>query len=431
MRSGRFFLCATLALFGAGMAEARQLTAGAGKADMTPPPSTFPYVVPRERPFVGVHDPLFARALVLDDGITRAVLVSIDATSLIEADKIVAAVAAAADVPPGNVMVTVTHTHNNPLVFWHGQTSNPAQPAMIAQVREAAVEAVRSAMTARRPARLAFARARAYANVNNGEEAGLGTWADPEGSSDKSLDLVRITDLAGKPLAMMVNYATHGEVMYRSVTKGGGYEVSGDLPGAVSAMLEGAPGGAPVVLFTPAAEADQLSLFKAVQPTAQLPGIDIGAAGWGLVDLLGRRIAAAALDAAAAAGPGREDVAIRVASGALTCAGQKFNVERPSGKVLGITPGPDVTIKVNVVRIGSLALVGIGADIASDIGQAVKAASPAKQTTLVTMTGESAGYILNDKAYLSPGHGALGSPLKPGCAPIQLPKVVASLVGTR
>ena len=238
MRSGRFFFGAALALASAGAADARQLTAGAGKADMTPAASAFPYVVPREKPFVGVHDPLFARALVLEDGSTRVVLVSIDATSLIGADQIVAAVAAAAEVPPQNVIVTVTHTHNNPLVFWHGQTSNPAQPAMIAQLRQAAIDAVRTAMAARRPARIAFARTRAYANVNNGEEAGLKTWADPEGSSDKSLDLVRVTDLAGKPLAMMVNYATHGEVMYRAVTKDGGYEVSGDLPGAVSALLE-------------------------------------------------------------------------------------------------------------------------------------------------------------------------------------------------
>jgi hypothetical protein len=120
-----------------------------------------------------------------------------------------------------------------------------------------------------------------------------------------------------------------------------------------------------------------------------------------------------------------------VTSGALTCPGQKFNVERPSGKVLGINPAPDVTIKLNVVRIDDVALAGIGADIASDIGKAIKAASPARQTTLVTMTGNSAGYVLNDKAYLNPGHGALGSPVKPGCAPVQLPRVVSRLVGRR
>jgi len=334
-------------------------------------------------------------------------------------------------VPPANVMVAATHTHNNPLVFWHGTVSNPAQPAMIAQTREAAVAAVREAMAHRQPARIAFTRTRAHANVNNGEEAGLDTWADPEGSSDKSLDLVRVTDASGKPLALMVNYASHGEAMYRSVTKDGGYEVTGDLPGAVSRILESQPGGAPVVLFTPAAEADQLTLFKALQPKAQLPETDIGAAGWGMMELMARRVAAAALDGAAAAGPGRADVAIRVTSGALTCPGQKYNVERPSGKILGINPAPPVKIEVGVVRIGDLAIAGIGADIASNIGKAVKAASPAKQTTLVTMTGASAGYILNDKAYVNPGHGALGSPVKPGCAPVQLPRVVAGLVGKR
>jgi hypothetical protein len=431
MKSRQLFLGVALAFCGGCAALANPLTAGAGKSDMTPPASAFPYVVPREKPFVGVHDPLFARALVLDDGATRTVMVALEVTSIPEADKVVAAVAEAAQVPVANVIVTATHTHNNPLVFWRGPASNPTQTAMIAQVREAAVKAVRDAMAARQPARIAFTRTRAHANVNNGEEAGLETWADPEGSSDKSLDIVRVTDLVGKPLALMLNYASHGEVMYRAVTKDGGYEVTGDLPGAVSALLEAQAGGAPVVLFTPAAEADQLSLFKALQPKAQLPETDIGAAGWGLLELLARRVAAAALDGAAAAGPGRADVAIRVTSGALTCPGQKYNVERPSGKVLGINPAPDVTIKLNVVRIDDVALAGIGADIASDIGKAIKAASPARQTTLVTMTGNSAGYVLNDKAYLNPGHGALGSPVKPGCAPVQLPRVVSRLVGRR
>ena len=408
-------------------ARAGDLRAGAGRVQITSPASIFPYKVPREHDFVGIHDDVFARALVLDNGKTRTAIVSIEVTQVPEPHDLVADVARAAGTSPDHVMVVATHTHTVPLVFYHGEVNNPAQPAEMARVRAGAVEAVRLAVHALAPARFSHGRGTAQVNVNNGEEAGTPGVFNPAASSDKSLDVVRLTDLAGHPLAVLVNYASHGEVMFRSVTRDGGYEVTGDLPGAVSHMLESLPGGAPVALYLPGAEGDQLPLFKSLQPAVGgMPGTDEGAGGWALLDVQSRRLTQATLAALASLPAGDDSASIKVSAVTAMCQGQHIEVEHPGGRVLGVHDTAPVAIPVAVLRINDLVIAGVGADLASNIGQAIKAASPAVQTTVVSMLAGAVGYVLNDKAYEKPGHGAMGSPIKPGCAPTVLPATVAA-----
>jgi|GEM_PF-1501868 len=392
------------------------LKAGAGKVAVTPEANEFPYTVPHEKTFVGVHDDVYARAIVLDDGKKRVALVSLEATVVPNPDQVVVAVARAANVPVVNVMVTATHTHNVLLTFFHGGEPSDTQKREMVRLQDGAVEATRQAVAALKPAKISFGRGQAFVNTNNGEEAGHRYWYDATGSSDKTLDIVRLETADGQPLALMLNYATHGEVMFRSVTKDGGYEVSGDLPGAVSRMLEGQPTGAPVVLFTSAAEGDQLPLFKSLQPDSLLPGTDEGAAGWGILDLQARRLAMSAMETLSAMPAGDSTASLYAASAPVTCPGQHYNVDHATGKLMGVDDTGPLSIPLSVIRINDLVLAGIGGDIASDIGKSIKGASPVPNTTLVTMTAGSVGYILNDSAYVHPGHGAFGSPVKPGCA---------------
>jgi hypothetical protein len=336
--------------------------------------------------------------------------------------------AEAAGVPAENVLLTASHTHNALLVFYHGNAPTPVQQLELSRLRSATRQAVKEAVEHMQTARLSFARGSAYANINNGEESGSRKWFDGAGSSDKTLDVLRVQDEHGQPLALMVNYATHAEVMYRSVTRDQGYEVSGDLPGATSHLLESSVGIAPVVLFTSAAEGDQLSLFKSLQPDEKVPGTDAGASGWVLLDLQARRIATAVMDLVGSMPRlGDAQAAINVSSGGAVCPGVK-RTRDASGGFAGAVDTADVTIPLQVLRIGDVVLAGIGADLASDIGVAIKTHSPVRHTSVVTMTAGSVGYVLNDAAYVKPGHGATGSPVKPGCAPSVLPARVAELI---
>ena len=258
------------------------LRAGAAKVDITSTQDEFPYTAPRERTYVGIHDQVYARALVLDDGKQRAAIVMVEVTKLPDPVAIVKSVAREINAPETNVIVAATHTHNVPLVFFHEDVPNALQTREIERLTQGALQAVRNARAQMAPARIAYGQGQAWVNVNNGEQAGLKTGYDPQGPSDKTLAVVNVTKRDGSPLALLVNYATHGEVMFRSATREGGYEVSGDFPGAVSSLLESQPGGAPVVLYTAAAEADQTTLFKSLHAADRLPVADEGPAGWAL-----------------------------------------------------------------------------------------------------------------------------------------------------
>ena len=419
-------LCAAVAagLAVSGSACAAELRAGAARVDVTPPASAFPLSAPPEKDFVGIHDPVYARALVLDDGAHRTAIVGLDLAIVPEGERVVRAVAQAAGVAPGAVMVFATHSHNNPLVFYHGHDATPAQQREIDRVIAGAASAAKEAASRLEPARIAFARGKAFVNVNNGEEAGLPTPPDPTGPSDKTLDVVRVTTPGGQPIALMVNYASHAEVMFRSVTKAGGYEVSGDLPGAAARLLEG-PKGAPVVLFSPAAEADQLSLFRSLNPpTAGLPASDLGAGGWALLDAQARQLTASVLATLAKAPAGAADAAIRTATKTAACPAKDLQIDHDNGKA---TAGGQamVEIPLSVVRVGGLTLAGVGGDVGSAIGGKARAALKGQDAMVVTMLAGSIGYILPDSAYVHPGHGVAGSSLKAGCAETA---VVAGLV---
>lgn len=91
--------------------------AGFAEVVITPPVGTpMEGYSAREGVSQGVHDDLYARALVLDDGATRAAIVSCD---LLGVDRrLVAAVreraSSLAEVPGANIMVAATHTHAGP-----------------------------------------------------------------------------------------------------------------------------------------------------------------------------------------------------------------------------------------------------------------------------------------------------------------------------
>ena len=391
------------------------LKAGAARVDITPAPDEFPYQARGERPYAGVHDPVYARALVLDDGTRQVAIVVVDVTMIPKPQEMSKAIAAELRIAETNLMLAATHTHNVPLVSYHGGEPDAQQAREIERVNQGALEAARKAKERLRPARVAFARGEAWVNVNNGEQAGLKDGFDPHGPSDKSLDVLEVQAVDGSPIALLVDYATHAEVMFRSMTKDNGYEVSGDLPGAAARIVENQTPNSPVVLFASAAAGDQLPIFKSLQPAGRLPADDEGAAGWALLDVQARRLANSVHRVAATMPAGTSQATLSAAAKTVECPGQHLRPNRETGKVEA-EEKPPVEIPLSVIRINNIVLAGVAGDVGSEIGMKFKAASPLPDSTMITMTSGSIGYILSDANYEHPGHGVMGSPLKQGCA---------------
>jgi hypothetical protein len=420
-----------LALVGLDMsAHAGELRAGASRVPITPTADQFPYTVQGERSFVGVHDEVYARALVLDDGTTRAAIVVVDAESVPDATRVVSEVAKAAEVPASNVIVAASHSHSTLVAFYHGGEPNPIQAKELEHIRQGAVQATREAASRLRPARIAFARGEAWVSINNGELAELKARYDPKGPSDHTLDVVRVESDKGEPLALLSSFSTHAETMFRSVTKDGGYEVSGDIPGAVSRMLEANPAGAPVALSLPGAEGDQKPLFQSVQPAVgKMPAQDEGAGGWAVQDAQAQRVTAAVFQAMAAMQPGTSNVTLKVSAGAAVCPAQPHvRTDAQTGKSTS-EERPPVSIPLSAIRINDIAIAAVGGDIGSDFGPSIRAASPVPHTLVASMLAGSLGYILPDVYYAHPGH-IRETLVKAGCAEHAIPDGIAKLLGT-
>jgi hypothetical protein len=409
-------------------AQTGNLSAGAARVEISPPVNEFPILRIANGPmpvFVGVHDPLFARALVLDDGSTQVAIVIVDASEINKPEVFHRTVAQALGIPEANLILAATHTHSEPLMYYHeGQpsggpngTSTASSAEQQAQFErqlgryiQGSVEAVRQAKAQLRPARVAFGRGQAYVNIHDGDALG-----DPIGYSDKSMDVLRFQGMDGAPVALLVDYGVPSSVMLQNVTRDNGAEVSGDLLGVAAQLIEKQFPNGPVALFASGAAGDQRPIFRSTPPTVgNLPSIKEGAAAWEMVDVLASYLANAALKVTDGMQPGTGQVTISAAAKTVSCPTQKRTMDQITGKV-AIEDGPPAQIPLSLIRIGDIALAGVSGNVGAKINKKFKALSPLPQSTMITVTSGLAGYILDDATIEHPG-GIKNGSLKAGCA---------------
>ena len=137
------------ALSGFGASADAELRAGAARKSIVPPfPTQMGGFFDRDQTFTGVHSPIFARALVCDNGATRLAVVATDligvSRELVEKSR--AAIADKTDIPAENVMISAAHNHSGPSGFqrlnhYGGEFNEPLLDFLIQQITAAVVEA--------------------------------------------------------------------------------------------------------------------------------------------------------------------------------------------------------------------------------------------------------------------------------------------------
>ena len=246
MRTTGFWISVVLAAF-AGSATAASapepsLRAGAARIDYTPAGDRVP------RNFTGVLDPIYVRALVVDNGQTRAGFVSVDAgaipTDLF--NKVSARAARELGIPATQLLIGATHTHSVPF-------------QLAGDVEEKILQGLRDSVAALQPAQVAWGTGQSFINVNRDrvDPATNRWWEGPnyQGTSDKTVAVVRFQTPAGEPIAVFYNYAVH------AVLTGTLDKISGDIPGATSRYVEESLGGKAVALWSSGAAGDQNPLY--------------------------------------------------------------------------------------------------------------------------------------------------------------------------
>src|SRR5690554_6007225 len=183
-----------------------KLKVGAGKIEITPSPGNpMAGYAARIKTARGAHDPLYARVVVFDDGMSQFVLVVLDLLK-VEAEfvgKIRAEISARTGIGPEVISVLATHTHAGPRIdAGGGQEYNPKlAPEICLKVGRAAAQARQNCI----PVKMGFA---------STTVCGLaGNRIDPEGFHDPAVGIIEVEDMSGNPLVFMVNYACHPTVL--------------------------------------------------------------------------------------------------------------------------------------------------------------------------------------------------------------------------
>jgi hypothetical protein len=215
-----------------------RLHAGAAVVDVTPELPLFLGGFEAGRLSQGVRDPVFARALYLDDGQSPFVLVTIDVIGL-QNDDVRECRELASDRWRDRILVASTHDHAGPdtIGLW-GRTLAGVVPLCTGRIpeymddlRRKVALAVDAAALAARPARIRVAATRV--------EPVLSENVHEEIASQKD-DLLRVLVVEGEdgaPIAGVANWGCHAEAL------GNDDHVSADWPGAFYRRWEREVGG--------------------------------------------------------------------------------------------------------------------------------------------------------------------------------------------
>ena len=208
------------------MSGSTTLKAGSAAVDITPPVgiALTGYVL-REGPSIGVHDRLYARAVVFDDGHCRAALVVCDLLALDRGFVASArqAIEAATGIPGAHVMIACTHTHSGPAtIFLYG--CGDVDHAWLDVLRQHLVNVVQAACASMRKARVATT-ARHLDMVARNRR-------DPEGPMNPCLWVWCVVDTRGQPIATLLSYWCHPTVLGHTNRL-----ISADYPGAAIARV--------------------------------------------------------------------------------------------------------------------------------------------------------------------------------------------------
>lgn len=228
---------------------------GTAKIDITPAePVRLSGYRNREKPFERVGQPLHARALAIGGDDQRpAVLLTVEVVGITEelTDEVAAALRTSHRLERERLAICVIHTHTGPslrntIPFMFSVDLPATETARIAAytvvLRDKLIAVARAALADRRPGYLAWNEGRAGFAAQRREIVD-GQWRTfglvPNGFTDLSLPLLRVTDAQGQLRAVFLSYACHGTTLV-----GTDNFIHPDWAGDAAARLESAHPGA-------------------------------------------------------------------------------------------------------------------------------------------------------------------------------------------
>ena len=401
------------------------MRAGVARIDITPAESIWMEGMLRAHRSEGVHDSIFAKALVLsnDESLQQAcAIVAVDVCGM--PDWFTADVRSAVEqeigIPGAHTIIAAKHIHSGPDTDGEGEPevryTRTLQRKLFQVVQEAAsnLQPVRAGSASGRENTISQYR-RLLADdghvVMNWEPWPLEQIVAALGVPDPEVGVLAVENLSGQTLCILFNHAGHPNVL-----SGDNYLISAEYPGHAERLLEEEFGG--------------LAMFvNGAQGTMDIDGL--GPRGWAEMERLGGKLAAEVADVARSIEP-QEGPIVRCANLKHGLPARQVSeeqlawaegiIEQTGGTVQPLADGvgddfralllqrldgvqdQPVSVEHVCITVGDTAFLSFPGELFTEIGMKIKATSPFARTYIIGLANGSVGYIPTRKAIAEGGY---------------------------
>jgi len=382
----------------------------------------------RSHQSVGVHDRLYAKALVLGEGDApsdAAAFLSLDvcALSTLDCDRLRDNISGQTGIPKERVILAATHTHSGPATVG---LFNPKEDLYSRELADKTVRAVKKAFAGLAPAAVGCASGREdtishYRRLLADDGHVVMNWEPwPQerivralGVIDPEVGVLKIADIdsPGKIMGLLFNHAGHPNVM-----SGDNYLISADYPGLAEALLEKKLGGTAIFM-------------NGAQGTMDIDGLKDR--DWSGLERLGRALAGAVeiatqnISVCSAATlrskacrytvPSRKisdkeldwaEGTLKKTEGAVAVAADGVGDDYKAKLYRKLRQIQDRTIELEqtCVAIDYCAFLSFPGELFTEIGMTIKAGSPFRHTYILGLANGYLGYVPTRKAIREGGY---------------------------
>lgn len=394
------------------------LRMGTSRNDITPAePVALAGYESRKELSRGVHDPLSARVIALEQDGRRLVLVSTEVLGFYDgtAAHMRKAIREACQLRPSELFLAAIHTHSAPTVTLESAKQPASNVAYTKWLETRLVDAVKQALSSLAPAQLGSGSGSSPVGANrrevvqdSGGASRICLGRNPAMLTDREVQVLKVRRTGASGLAaVLFAYATHSTSLGPR-----NYLVSGDVHGLAAQFLERHLGDGVLAAAFAGASGDIDPWFRV------LPEFKTSS-GWIpepvlLGTMLGEEVAHVL--------NGIQD---SVANGPIKTA---FKTLRLPGKANGKTAAAAPTeLNLTVGCVGDVAFVGLGGEVFNEIGRAIKVASPFARTFVITHCNGAAGYLPTSQSYPEGGYEVQSSSFGPAAARQVIEEAVRTL----
>ena len=381
--------------------------AGTAKVNITPRlPIPMSGYGGRKDAFKGVHDSLFARIVVLSDGINKAALITTELIGISNAfwEELTASLERKTGIKKEFVFLAAVHNHSGPVTNVYNESPTPAVAAYVEETISKIIDATSEAASRMVTVQIGVGKGECKMNINRRAPNGKGQISlgrNPYAPCDQEVGVIRITQHAGKELAVIMNWPCHATVLGPR-----NYQITSDWPGAASRFVEDGMAEDFIAPVTIGASGDINPIYG--------PNIDFeqnNAYAFGK-DAIGEDLARETKRVASE---------IKKFSKGEISASQRViflpakEKTQDSGRFLQPKSTVDdyLQVRLSVLKIGNIVLTGVSGEVFNQISVKMRARSPYAATFMVTHCNGSSGYLVTDDAYPVPGNTGAGEKTNP------------------